>query len=153
MKEALIKLQEFCNNNKIEMVVTGSWALAMHGLPQVVPVNDIDIKVFHLTAAQRNKLKELEVLAGLDNPNYPGSDAYTFVVDGVKVNAIVDNTEDYDLILRDCCTMVVTSDNKPFTRCHIDVQHVGLALAAKMKLQRAKDKEYMLRFINFLTSL
>lgn len=57
IKEALFKLNDFCNANRIEYMVTGTTALAMLGVssnPQ-----DIDIKVFHLKEEQEAKLKEL----------------------------------------------------------------------------------------------
>lgn len=44
IKEALFKLDDFCNANKIEYMVTGTVALAMLGVPS--NPNDIDIKVF-----------------------------------------------------------------------------------------------------------
>lgn len=46
IKEALFKLNDFCNANRIEYMVTGTTALAMLGVPS--NPQDIDIKVFHL---------------------------------------------------------------------------------------------------------
>ena len=57
IKEALFKLDDFCNANKIEYIVTGTVALAMLGVPS--NPQDIDIKVFHLKEEQEAKLKEL----------------------------------------------------------------------------------------------
>lgn len=43
IKEALFKLNDFCNANRIEYMVTGTTALAMLGVPS--NPQDIDIKV------------------------------------------------------------------------------------------------------------
>lgn len=56
MKEILFKLNDFCNANRIEYMVTGTTALAMLGVPS--NPQDIDIKVFHLKEEQEAKLKE-----------------------------------------------------------------------------------------------
>lgn len=55
IKEALFKLNDFCNANRIEYMVTGTTALAMLGVPS--NPQDIDIKVFHLKEEQEAKLK------------------------------------------------------------------------------------------------
>lgn len=55
IKEALFKLDDFCNANRIEYMVTGTTALAMLGVPS--NPQDIDIKVFHLKEEQEAKLK------------------------------------------------------------------------------------------------
>ena len=68
IKEALFKLNDFCNANRIEYMVTGTTALAMLGVPS--NPQDIDIKVFHLKEEQEAKLKELQFLSGLKNENY-----------------------------------------------------------------------------------
>lgn len=44
IKEALFKLNDFCNANRIEYMVTGTTALAMLRVPS--NPQDIDIKVF-----------------------------------------------------------------------------------------------------------
>lgn len=53
IKEALFKLNDFCNANRIEYIVTGTTALAMLGVPS--NPQDIDIKVFHLKEEQKVK--------------------------------------------------------------------------------------------------
>lgn len=63
----------------------------------------------------------------------PDFECYSFVIDGVKINAIID---------------------KPRAKHHfIGVQLVALALKDKMKLRRDKDKTYMLNLIANLASL
>ena len=97
IKEALFKLDDFCRVNKIEYMVTGTTALAMLGVPS--NPQDIDIKVFHLKEEQKAKLKELQFLSDLGNENYEESMCYSFVIGGVKINAIIDKTESYDEII------------------------------------------------------
>ena len=54
IKEALFKLDDFCNVNRNEYMVTGTAALGMLGVPS--NPQDIDIKVFHLKEEQEAKL-------------------------------------------------------------------------------------------------
>lgn len=150
IKEALFKLDDFCKVNKIEYTVTGTTALAMLGVPS--NPQDIDIKVFHLKEEQKAKLKELQFLSGLGNENYEESTCYTFVIGGVKINAIIDKAESYDEIISK--EVVLDIIDESHARHHlIGVQLVALALKDKMKLGRCKDKEYMLNLIANLVSL
>lgn len=148
-KEALFKLNDFCSANRIEYMVTGTAALAMLGVPS--NPQDIDIKVFHLKEEQEAKLKELQFLSGLENENYEG-ECYSFVISGVKINAIIDKTESYDEIISK--EVVLDIIDKSHAKHHlIGVQLVALALKDKMKLRRDKDKTYMLNLIANLASL
>lgn len=150
IKEALFKLDDFCNANKIEYIVTGTVALAMLGVPS--NPNDIDIKVFHLKEEQEAKLKELQFLSGLSKENYEDSKCYSFMIGGTKVNAIIDKTESYDEIISK--EVVLDIIDEPRAKHHlIGVQLVALALKDKMKLRRDKDKTYMLNLIANLASL
>lgn len=150
IKEALFKLDDFCNANKIEYIVTGTVALAMLGVPS--NPNDIDIKVFHLKEEQEAKLKELQFLSGLSKENYEDSKCYSFMIGGTKVNALVDNTENYDEILSQKVTLSML-DETCIKQRSIGVQLVFLALKDKMKLKRHKDKTYMLNLIANLAQL
>ena len=150
IKEALFKLDDFCNANKIEYTVTGTVALAMLGVPS--NPNGIDIKVFHLKEEQKAKLKELQFLSGLGNENYEESTCYSFVIGGVKINAIIDKTESYDEIISKEVVLDIIEESH--VKHHlIGVQLVALALKDKMELRRYKDKEYMLNLIANLASL
>ena len=149
IKEALFKLDDFCNANKIEYTVTGTVALTMLGVPS--NPNDIDIKVFHLKEEQEAKLKELQFLSGLGNENYEGK-CYSFMIGGTKVNALVENTESYDEILSQEVILSVLDETCAKHRS-IGVQLVFLALKDKMKLERHKDKTYMLNLIANLAQL
>lgn len=149
IKEALFKLNDFCNVNRIEYMVTGTTALAMLGVPS--NPQDIDIKVFHLKEEQKAKLKELQFLSGLDKENYEGG-CYSFMIGGIKINAIIDKTESYDEIISK--EVVLDIIDESHAKHHlIGVQLVVLALKDKMKLGRCKDKEYMLNLIANLASL
>lgn len=149
IKEALFKLNDFCNVNRIEYMVTGTTALAMLGVPS--NPQDIDIKVFHLKEEQKAKLKELQFLSGLDKENYEGG-CYSFMIGGIKINAIIDKTESYDEIISK--EVVLDIIDESHAKHHlIGVQLVALALKDKMKLRRDKDKTYMLNLIANLASL
>lgn len=149
IKEALFKLNDFCNANRIEYMVTGTTALAMLGVPS--NPQDIDIKVFHLKEEQEAKLKELQFLSGLDKENYEGG-CYSFMIGGIKINAIIDKTESYDEIISK--EVVLDIIDESHAKHHlIGVQLVVLALKDKMRLRRDKDKTYVLNLIANLTSL
>lgn len=152
MKEILFKLNEFCRINRIEYTVTGTTALSLLGVPSNFAPQDIDIKVHHLTEEQAKKLEELELLAGLKNEKYDHGECFSFFIDGVKINAIIDKTKDYDKILAQSVSINLTDEMN--AKHHlISVQLVNLALADKMKLRRSKDKNYLINLINILTSL
>lgn len=130
-------------------MVTGTTALAMLGVPS--NPQDIDIKVFHLKEEQKAKLKELQFLSGLDKENYEGG-CYSFMIGGIKINAIIDKTESYDEIISK--EVVLDIIDESHAKHHlIGVQLVVLALKDKMRLRRDKDKTYMLNLIANLTSL
>lgn len=130
-------------------MVTGTTALAMLGVPS--NPQDIDIKVFHLKEEQEAKLKELQFLSGLDKENYEGG-CYSFMIGGIKINAIIDKTESYDEIISK--EVVLDIIDESHAKHHlIGVQLVVLALKDKMKLRRDKDKTYMLNLIANLASL
>lgn len=147
--EILFKLNEFCAANKIEYMVTGTVALALLGVPSNFAPQDVDIKVFHLTEEQRNKLSELQFLAGFKNDNYE-SLCYSFFIDGIKINVIVDNAQDYDTIL-DMEVSLSLQDKKHAKHHVIGVQKVEYALIDKMKLGRVKDYKYIQNLIHILT--
>lgn len=150
IKETLLKLNDFCNANRIEYMVAGTTALAMLGVPS--NPQDIDIKVFHLKEEQEAKLKELQFLSGFENENHEGGECYSFVIGEVKINAIIDKTESYDEIISK--EVVLDIIDEPRAKHHlIGVQLVALALKDKMKLRRDKDKTYMLNLIANLASL
>ena len=95
IKEALFRLDDFCQANKIEYMVTGTIARAIFGVSSNPP-QDIDIRVFYLKEEQEAKLKELQFLSGLENENHEESTCYSFVIGGIKTNVIIDKTESYD---------------------------------------------------------
>lgn len=153
MKKTLFKLDDFCNANSIEYTVTGTVALSLLGVPCNATPQDIDIKVFHLTEEQRVKLTELQFLSGLNytDKNYK-SDCFSFYIEGVKINAIVDNTQDYNEIFNERVRLSLTDEES--AKYHtIGVQKIVFALNAKMKLGRLKDYKYMQNLIHNLTTI
>lgn len=98
------------------------------------------------------KIKELQFLSGFENENHEGGGCYSFVIDGVKINAIIDKTESHDEIISK--EVVLDIIDEPRAKHHlIGVRLVALALKDKMKLRRDKDKIYMLNLIANLASL
>lgn len=149
-KSVLFKLNEFCVANSIEYAVTGTAALSLLGVPS--NPQDIDIKVFHLKEEQEAKLKELQFLSGLENENYKEGECYSFVIGGIKINAIVDKTESYDEIMSK--EVVLDIIDESHAKHHlVGVQLVFSALEDKMRLNRPKDKTYLIDLIKNLASL
>ena len=98
------------------------------------------------------KIKELQFLSDLGNENYEESTCYSFVIGGVKINAIIDKTESYDEIISKGVVLDIIEESH--AKHHlINVQLVALALKDKMKLRRDKDKTYVLDLIANLVSL
>lgn len=149
MKEILFKLNEFCGANRIEYMVTGTVALSLLGVPSNFSPQDIDIKIFHLTEEQKDKLIELQFLSGLNNENYKDQ-CYSFYINDVKVNVIIDNTQSYNEIsnMGVCLSL---QDEKQAKYHAISVQKVAFAIRDKMSLGRLKDYEYMQNLIHNLT--
>lgn len=149
VKEILFKLNEFCGANRIEYMVTGTVALSLLGVPSNFAPQDIDIKIFHLTEEQKDKLIELQFLSGLNNENYKDK-CFSFYIGETKINAIIDNTKNYDTIfgMSVCLSL---QDEKQAKYHAINVQKVALAIRDKMKLGRLKDYEYMQNLIHNLT--
>lgn len=148
-KEILFKLNEFCGANRIEYMVTGTVALSLLGVPSNFAPQDIDIKIFHLTEEQKYKLIELQFLSGLNNENYKDK-CYSFYINNVKVNAIIDNTQSYDEI-SNMAVCLSLQDEKQAKYHAINVQKVAFAIRDKMRLGRLKDYEYMQNLIHNLT--
>ena len=94
---------------------------------------------------QEAKLKELQFLSGLENENYEECKCYSFVIGGIKINAIIDKTESYDEIVSKGVVLDVIDEF--YAKHHlICVQLVALVL-------KDKDKTYMLNLIANLASL
>ena len=147
-KDALFKLNEFCGINKIEYALTGTCALAILGVPSDKLPGDLDIKVYHADAGVIKKFEELDLLANFEKKEYP--DTFTFAVNGVKVNAILDNKSSYKDMDRELISVTLI-DEAHSTHHLISVQTMQYAWAAKMKLNRPKDVKYALNVINLLS--
>lgn len=149
--QALFKLNNFCNNHKIEYAVTGTCALSILGAPAAHEPDDIDIIIFHPTDAIVGALKELENPSVYPKVEYEKSITYTFEVGGVKVNTMIDPKSSYEDMDRDLLTIDMI--DKVACRHHlICVQKMYKAWTAKMALARPKDVAHAVQVINFLTT-
>ena len=149
-EKTLFSLDCFCSKNEINYAVTGTMALNLLGLPIKWTPSDIDIVVFYLTLEQKTALKQLQDLSGLKNENYEDGECYSFVINGVKINAIVNKDWSYTKYMDLTLSMLDNINNEEHL---INVQNVEQALTAKMKLHRDKDKSYMLDLIANLARL
>lgn len=146
IQEALFKLDDFCRKNNIEYIVTGTTALSMLGIPS--NPGDIDIKINLPSKEQKEKLEELQFLSSTNNdPTYEDK-CYSFIVGGIKINAIVCNIENCKKI-----TIKLFGKEYDVHEHLINVQPVIFALSDKMNLRREKDKTYMLNLIGNLARL
>lgn len=150
-KTALFKFDDFCAKHKIEYAVTGTCALAILGVPSDTLPKDLDVKIYHADAHIKDTLKGLEALSSHPE-TYPetGHTTYTFMVNDVKVNVILDTTSDYEDILCETIAVAMVNEAEPRKHC-ISVQTMQYAWAAKMKLHREKDVRYALNVINLLS--
>lgn len=154
-EKALFELDDFCKNNSIEYMITGTLALSLLGVtPYYIPHN-IDIKVYHITDRQLAKLKEIQKLSGVNDAHddaYDNEKIYTIIVCGIHVNIFIDDTENYDDIASNEVILDYIDNYKCIHR-NIGVQRAYFAIKDKMALNRYKDKEFMFNLINMLTSL
>lgn len=151
-EKVLFRLNEYCVKNKIEYAVTGTCALDLLGVPSSFCPKDVDIVIYHPTDTIIAKLKELEDFSGFEKAEYPDVVCYSFLVKGVKVNAMIDSLSSYDDIARDTVSLSVT-DEKRAKHHLLSVHSVWKAWALKMKLGRAKDISYALDIIHTLSTI
>lgn len=146
MEKTLAKLVNFLSENNIDFMITGTAALYLHGLDTEYTPKDIDVKVFYINNTQAKLLRDLQNLCGCKiNESYPDK-CYTFNIDDTKINAIPCEKKDYTEIVREWREL----DKHVY---YMPIQKVIYALADKMKLNRQKDTDYMLRLISKLTGL
>ena len=146
--ECLKTLDSFCMQNRIDYVLTGTAALYLLGIPY--KPDDIDIKVFSLTDQQRNKIEELQKLAGFKTDDYGSchTTCYSFSMLGhIKVNVLYSVEPDLNNPIQ------IRLDSRDSKSPIISVQPVFDLIKAKMRLKRDKDRVFMLELINKLTSL
>lgn len=150
-EKVLFRLNEYCVKHKIEYAVTGTCALDLLGVPSSSCPKDVDIVIYHPNDSIISKLKELEDFSGLEKAEYPDVVCYSFLVKGVKVNAMIDSASSYDDITHDTVTLRVT-DEKCAKHHLLSVHSVWKAWGLKMKLGRAKDMSYALDIIHILSN-
>ena len=144
MKEALFRLDEFCRANGIDYMVTGTMALSLLGVPSRFEPQDIDIKVFNLSQAQRDTLSTIQFSSGLEK-GYKDSELFTIPANDKKVNIFVDEKH-Y------CYVVMCFTDEECNKQRLIKVQSMQPALDDKMRLNRVKDRLYLLDLVYMLMS-
>ena len=150
MKRVLYKLDCLCNDLKMEYMVTGTAALAITGFPTYTKPQDIDILVTNMTDHQKEELLKQEFLSGLETKEYKDSQTcFGFYICGVKIN-VIESTYTRDYLLETSNPIVLKTDKERFC---VNVQKTRHALEEKMKLGRAKDKDFLLDVISNLMDI
>lgn len=146
--KALERLDEFCQANNINYMLTGTTALCILGLtPKKAEVpGDIDI-LFGTSCESATAFRKQELLSGLENETYTDRANFTFKVNDVKVNAMA---IDPMSILPDSLIVSVPCTNK---RLNLRIQKPYSALKAKAKLKRLKDYQYIINLIREISDL
>lgn len=145
MVNTLFKLDDFCAHNKIAYCVTGTMALKLLGVPVPLEPGDIDILIFNLSDDLKDKLTELQYLAGITTDKHYECTCYSFFIDSYKINAIIAPKE------TDFITLKMFDGNKAKQHA-ICVQTFSAAIEAKKKLHRTKDYQYVLTLIHRILS-
>lgn len=152
IRETLLRLNDFFSAYNIEYDVTGTTALyllgAYNGTTEMP--HDIDLRVTRLTDEQKKAIEQQQTLSGRKSKDYDDQVCYTFECNSVLINVLV----------VDDATSVLYGDVKveiaDFTngkRALVNVQKAYNALRDKMKLGRAKDKDFMLGLIAYLSNI
>ena len=146
-KKALLRVIDFLTKHDVEFEITGTTALSLLGLPSSYTPNDIDIKAYELNKAQKAVLKQLEILSGLENPQYDDTECYSFIVNSAKVNIISSHKDIEETpVLEEM--LFGTHGKRTFK-----VQRIRYALRDKMRLRRPKDLKYLIDLFKNLSEL
>lgn len=153
MVHILSRLNEFCTAHGIEYILTGTAALEVMGLPTSFKPGDIDIKLIVPRKDHFDLLAQQQKLSGLDSKNYAdeGTRCFSFYICKVKINAIISDNYTRDEAFTTSQAVEFIDRERP-RRFIVPVQKVKYALADKMKLNRVKDKEYLLDVLAGLTA-
>lgn len=159
---ALFTLNKIMRYNNINYVITGTIGLALLGIPQQCMPNDIDIVAFNLTGDQKKVLETLQrAYCYKKTEEYKDSACYTIEVLGVKVNVIAEtfkpkrDTEfpgfpEYTIFPNSVAVNIMENEREIHL---LKVMPFEESLRRKMKLNRFKDKQYMLDLIKNLASI
>ena len=144
--EALSTVVSVLNSKGVEVFITGTAGLCILDFaPEGYMPHDIDLKIekSQMTPTLREWLIEQEKLQGIEcNGDYK-NESYTLVVKGVTVNVIVsDEAVEHIHIISNYNGNVL-----------YNVEHPFKMLKEKDRLNRTKDKDFIIALINRLTSL
>lgn len=152
IRETLLRLNDFFSAYNIEYDVTGTTALyllgAYNGTTEMP--HDIDLRVTRLTDEQKKAIEQQQTLSGCKSKDYGGQAYYMFECNSVLVNVLV--VDDVTSVSFDSVKVEI-ADFKNGKRALVNVQDVYNSLREKMKLGRAKDKDFMLGLIASLSNL
>lgn len=144
LKQALFKLNEFCEKNSINYVLTGTLAIHLTGGFKDDPVpHDIDIKTFGLLKSQITLLQDLQNLSYLSAEQpYEDGTCFKIKIYDVEVNILVTSPEKYTKTINEqSIKLCLKDDNGPVTHI-IQVQKAYYAIKDKIILCREKDVRY-----------
>ena len=158
---ALFVLNKIMRDNNVEYVITGTMGLTLLRVPQECIPEDIDVVAYDINDEQKKVFETLQKACSFKKTDYPDSKCYTIEVLGVKVNVIV---EEFDYkrdtsfpgfpeytIFPNSVTINILESAKEIHM--LKVMPFEESLRRKMKLDRAKDKQYMLDLIKNLASI
>ena len=152
IRETLLRLNDFFSAYNIEYAVTGTTALYLLGAytgTNEMP-HDIDLRVTRLTDEQKKAIEQQQTISGRKSKDYGGQVCYTFECNSVLINVLV--VDDVTSVSFDSVKVEI-ADFMNGKRALVNVQDVYCALREKMKLGRAKDKNFMLGLIASLSNL
>ena len=152
IRETLLRLNDFFSAYNIEYDVTGTTALYLLGayFGTTEMPNDIDLRVTRLTDEQKKAIEQQQTLSGRKSKDYGGQAYYMFECNSVLINVFV--VDDATSILYGGVKVEI-DDITNGKRALVNVQKVYNALREKMRLGRAKDKDFMLGHIAYLSNL
>ena len=158
---ALFVLNKIMCDNNVEYVITGTMGLTLLRVPQECIPEDIDVVAYDINDEQKKVFETLQKACSFKKTDYPDSKCYTIEVLGVKVNVIVEEFDykrdtpfpgfpEYTIFPNSVTINILESAKEihmlkvmPFEEC----------IKRKMRLDRAKDKQYMLDLIKNLASI
>lgn len=142
--EALKTVVSVLSSKDVEVFITGTAGLCILDFaPEGYVPHDIDLKIkkSQMTVKLKEWLREQEELQGIERNKDYKDESYTLIVKGVTINVIVSNEEIEYLRVISIHGMTLNIED-PFKM-----------LKEKDMLNRPKDKDFIISFINRLTSL
>lgn len=159
--KALFALNKIMRDNNIDYVITGTVGLALLRVPQECIPGDIDVIAYNINDEQKNVFETLQKASSFKKADYPDSNCYTIEVLGIKVNVIVEKFDykrdtpfpgfpEYTIFPNSVTINILESARDAHV---LNVMPFDELIKRKMRLNRAKDKQYMLDLIKSLVSI